>query len=305
MIAFFWLSGFGPTPPANERGRGFIIHGLAFVTGGVRREPRRPSWALSQLGVGLPRTAGGQPAHEDQGRQSEDEVDQAIHLGRTTHRPSDYHKLRPSARAAFSRTGPGTVVVVTTKRTLRLAFFGLAWGLVASGCAAAVAAPNLSDAERFSAFPVYYPGEEVAGLPLEWVSPEEPREPRAQTWSFHYGTCELPEGEGGCSTPLQIQSQSTCKRWAEVTTLRTYPFKGARASGGIDHRIEISPMEIFTGRATVVIFGDEKSVVKAAARALRKVGASEPQMRLPAPVPGSLGGKLPCQKKPGYPDVDR
>jgi hypothetical protein len=198
---------------------------------------------------------------------------------------------------------------VTSKRTFRFACFGLVLALVASGCAAAVAAPSLSDAEKFRAFPVYYPGEEVAGLPLEEVVKRGVEETRAQVWSFHYGTCELPEGEGGCSTPLQIQSQSTCRRWATAGSLgstpRTYPFKGARASGGIDHRIEISPMEVFTGRATVVIFGDEKAVVKAAARALRKVGASEAQRRLPAPVPGSLGGKLPCQKKPGYPDVER
>ena len=188
---------------------------------------------------------------------------------------------------------------------------GLAWGLVASGCAAAAGAPNLSEAERFRAFTVYFPGEEVAGLPLEEVVKRGAEETRAQVWSFHYGTCEPPEGEGGCSTPLQIQSQSTCRRWAAAgssgSTPRTYPFKGARASGGTDYgyEIELQPMEIFTGGATVVIYGDEEAVVKAAARALRKVGATEPQKRLPAPVPGSLGGKLPCQTKPGFPDVDR
>lgn len=196
---------------------------------------------------------------------------------------------------------------MTIKRPLRFVWFGLVGALVASGCAAAVAAPSLSEVEEFDAFPVYFAGEEVAGLPLESIGGEEWREPRAQTWTFIYGDCDLPPGEGGCSTPLQIQSQSTCKRWAAALgeNRKTYPFNGARASGATDDRYELSPMEIFTGRATVVIFGYEKAVVKAAARALRKVGASEPQRRLPAPVPGSLGGKLPCQKRPGYPDVER
>lgn len=196
---------------------------------------------------------------------------------------------------------------MSAKRCLGLVCLGLIWGVVAVVCAAAADAPKLSEAESFHGFPIYFAGEEVAGLPLEEVGHEDWREPRAQTWSFIYGTCELPEGEGGCSTPLQIQSQSTCKRWAAALQVHrsTYPFKGARASGAIDDRYELSPMEIFTGRATVVISGDEKAVVKAAARALRKVGATGPQKRLPPPAPGSLGGKLPCQKKPGYPDVDR
>jgi hypothetical protein len=95
---------------------------------------------------------------------------------------------------------------VSAKRRLRFACFGLVWGLVASGCAAAAAGPSLGEAEKFRAFPVYFAGEEVGGLPLESVSSEDWREPRARTWTFIYGTCELPEGEGGCSTPLQIQS---------------------------------------------------------------------------------------------------
>jgi hypothetical protein len=194
---------------------------------------------------------------------------------------------------------------VRAKRPLRPVCLVVLWGLVACGYAATTA-PDLGEVEAFDAFPVYFAGEEVAGLPLEDVVGEDWREPRAQTWSFIYGDCDLPPGEGGCSTPLQIQSQSTCKRWAAAPSQghRLYDFKGAKARGG-GGRYEISPMEIFTGRATVVVWGDEKALVKAAARALREVGASEPQQRLRAPVPGSLGGKLPCQKKPGYPDAGR
>ncbi len=54
-------------------------------------------------------------------------------------------------------------------------------------------------------------------------------------------------------------------------------------------------MEIFTGRTTVVIFGNGGSVTKAAARQLRNVHQNHAPSRLPAPAPGSLEEKLPCQ----------
>ena len=49
---------------------------------------------------------------------------------------------------------------------------------------------------------MYFAGPSVFGLPLT----------RANGWSsddrqafFAYGTCELPEGEGGCAVPVEIQ----------------------------------------------------------------------------------------------------
>ncbi len=54
-------------------------------------------------------------------------------------------------------------------------------------------------------------------------------------------------------------------------------------------------MEIFTGRTTVVIFGNGRSVTQAAARQLRNIHQDRAPSRLPPPVPGSLDEKLPCQ----------
>jgi hypothetical protein len=56
-------------------------------------------------------------------------------------------------------------------------------------------------------------------------------------------------------------------------------------------------MEIFTGRTTIVVFGNERSLIKVAARELREVHRNQAASRLPPPAPGSLEGKLPCQRK--------
>ena len=184
-------------------------------------------------------------------------------------------------------------------RIVRVACLGLLCGFIACSWAAA-AAPDLSDVERFDAYRVYYSGEEVAGLPLEEVLGGDPQKGRSIGWTFFYGACTPPPVEGGCGPPLEIQNVSTCRRWfsAFFRKRRLYDFHGAKATGG-GGRYEVSPMEIFTGRTTVVIWGDGKSVIKSAARQLRNVRLREPQLLLPPPVPGSLGGKLPCQRKPG------
>jgi hypothetical protein len=58
-------------------------------------------------------------------------------------------------------------------------------------------------------------------------------------------------------------------------------------------------VEIFTGRTTVVIFATHENVARSTARQLRNVRQAQPPSLLPPPVPGSLRGKLPCQRKPG------
>lgn len=71
---------------------------------------------------------------------------------------------------------------------------------------------------------------------------------------------------------------------------------GAKATGG-GGRYEVSPMEIFTGRTTIVIFGNEKSLIKTAARELREVHQAQAAPRLLRPARGSLKERLPCQRK--------
>jgi hypothetical protein len=186
------------------------------------------------------------------------------------------------------------------RRIARVACLSLLFGFILCVCAAA-AAPSLSEVEGFDAYRVYYAGEETAGLPLEDISEvRSDKDERSIRWTFFYGDCTPPEGEGGCAPPLEIQNWSTCHRWfsAHFRKRGLYDFRGAKATGG-GGRYEVSPMEIFTGRTTVVIFGDGKSVIKSAARQLRNIRQTGEQSLLPRPVPGSLRGNLPCQHKPG------
>ena len=152
--------------------------------------------------------------------------------------------------------------------------------------------PSLSDAEEFDAYAIYYAGDEVDGLPLEEVI-------GPNGFNFVYGECELPEGEGGCSPPLQIQNFSTCDRWAGMFHhggRHLFDLRGAKATGG-GGAPEIGPLEIFTGRTTVVIGVNERSTAKSAARQLRDVKATGRSSHLPPPAPGSLRGELPCQRR--------
>jgi hypothetical protein len=114
-------------------------------------------------------------------------------------------------------------------------------------------------------------------------------------WTFIYGKCTPPPSEGGCAPPLEVQVWSACVR-SVSRNRHLYEFRGAKATGG-GGRYEISPMEIFTGRTTVIVFSDERSLTKTAARELREVHEAQVAPRLPSPARGSLKGELPCQRK--------
>jgi hypothetical protein len=181
------------------------------------------------------------------------------------------------------------------------------------------AVPGLSAAKAFHRYPVYWAGDEVLGIPLEDIEGHAGYEKRAPSgWSFLYGSCELSGTDHpSCAPPLQIQVDSTCRRWASsLNHLKDLdPFRGAKAvwhpgiplaGGGED---EAGPLEIFTGRVTVVVFVEEfglkhtyglqdpEKVAFEAADQLRTVHQTSPKPLAP-PVPGSLAGKLPCQKPP-------
>lgn len=187
---------------------------------------------------------------------------------------------------------------------VRVACLSLLCGFILSGCGTdGDGTPSLSAVKEFDAHRVYYAGEEVGGLPLENIEGEEwQRDEQSIGWNFYYGDCDPPSGlfaEGGCELPLQIQNYSTCRRWAGLLHRkdRLFDFRGAKAAGG-GNGIG-NPVEIFTDRTTVVIFATRGSVARSTARQLRNVRQAQPPLLLPPPVPGSLQGKLPCQRKPG------
>jgi hypothetical protein len=199
-----------------------------------------------------------------------------------------------SVRAVFS-TACVTLAVIA-------AFAGSAFAGVA----------GFGAAKSFHKFPVYWAGSKVAGIPLESIN----HGPRGFT--FFYGSCELRGTDHpSCAPPMQIQVDSTCDRWADELNRPQdlVPLRGAKAhwhpgipleGGGED---EGGPLEIFTGRETITIFvepyelkhgyglNDPEKVAFEAADALRTVHQSGPKPMAP-PVPGSLEGKLACQKPP-------
>jgi hypothetical protein len=179
-------------------------------------------------------------------------------------------------------------------RTLTLVV-ALASGLCLSACEDA---PSLSEMKEFQAYPVYYSGESVAGNSLREVlgDPSQYKDKRDTSWFLIYGKCKDRPDEGGCPYPLQIHNYSTCTRWAGLSRSRLFDFRGAKASkpmrGG-------AALEIFTGRTTVTIDAENQDVLDSALQGLRNVRRDRPSLSLPPPVPGSLSGELPCQKRSG------
>jgi hypothetical protein len=185
-------------------------------------------------------------------------------------------------------------------RILALLCATVTCGFILSGCGKEADRPSLSEVKKFTAHPVYYAGSEVAEFPLEEIIGFPLQS--GSCCNFIYGDCEPPHtwDGGGCGPPLQIQVWSTCDRWARQFHRRheLYDFRGAKATGGKGGVENGSPIEVFTGRTTVVIGSRDPRVLKTAAQQLREVRATRPQT-LPPPAPGSLWGKLSCQRKPG------
>jgi hypothetical protein len=140
----------------------------------------------------------------------------------------------------------------------------------------------------------YFAGGRVEGLPLTAVLR---RSDTAEFVSFVYGDC-TPDDDLGCAPPIEIQVWPACRRslalydssllgpTLERTTVRGVP--AAILDGG-------TRLELQTGRATVVVFGDSPGRVGRVARALRAVdGSVSVRQPLPPPEPGALEGEIPC-----------
>lgn len=151
---------------------------------------------------------------------------------------------------------------------------------------------SLAAARAFSQFPLYFVGEAFEGLQLVAVE----RHP-AQV-GFLYGTCSIPMGgdgaQGGCAPPLAVQVWPACVRDSS-----RYPFapderirvRGVAAAFYEGHR----RLELSTGEVTVVLFGQERDQLIAAAAALRGVNAPVPGLvGLPRPAPIAVRGRPSC-----------
>ena len=164
--------------------------------------------------------------------------------------------------------------------------------MVMSSCGGESGSPDLQSAKDFHGFRLYYVGSAFHGLPLTDVLSVPGRGGRVRTWSFIYGSCDPGGGlfdEGGCAPPLEVQNWSICQRYPALygkdrPTSRA--FRGALLAN--------SPPEIYTGRTTVVVFGEKRAGVL---RALRPVASPAAGNQFPPPALGALDGKLPCQHR--------
>jgi hypothetical protein len=156
---------------------------------------------------------------------------------------------------------------------------------------------DLSGAESFRTYAVYYAGPEVEGFDLSDIVEENYGRDAGGTsrWSFFYGDCTPSGSEGGCPLPLEIQNFSICRRWpgAYPWPVPLVDFKGAKLA-----RRAGATIEIYTGRTAVAIFSPKRRAMTAA-KQLRVVGQQKPAESLPPPAKGSLTGNFDCAAESG------
>ena len=157
---------------------------------------------------------------------------------------------------------------------------------------------SIAQARSFADYPLYYAGDDVAGLPLNYVL-RQPINRMQESVSFIYGDC-TPSPHAGCAPPVEIQIWPACIRnpsifkgpapyapVSEAATVRGVP--AAFFEGG--HRLEIQ-----TGTSTVVVFGAERSQVSTVVTQLQGVNVEvEPAQELPAAEQAALAGTLKCE----------
>jgi len=99
-----------------------------------------------------------------------------------------------------------------------------------------------------------------------------------------YGDCELPEGEGGCSLPAQVQTSTTCAR--NPVAIDKLPYRVFRLRGGaIATSYEATAVDIGTGNRTVTVYTNELELMSAALREVRRRSQPAPQPLAPPVYP--------------------
>jgi hypothetical protein len=167
-----------------------------------------------------------------------------------------------------------------------------------------------------------FDGHEVSAILRRCESPYPGETVRSNYVSFVYGKCEIPTdpetglAHGGCAPPIEIQTWPACERAHADYTLggEPYPQKDLGLERGVPATLfdEGSRLELYAGRSTVVIFGNEPADVRAAAEAVRVEPTGEPPAAplnvaerlveglqpatadLPSPVAGAISGDLSC-----------
>jgi hypothetical protein len=122
---------------------------------------------------------------------------------------------------------------------------------------------------------MYWLGPYFAGLQLTGTTDYPTR-------TFTYGDCEPPEGEGGCSPPVQVQNATSCAR--NPIGLDRIPYEVfLLRGGGLAAAYESTAVDVGIGHQTVTVFTNEFEVVGAALREIRPRSRAAPEP-LAAPI---------------------
>ena len=139
--------------------------------------------------------------------------------------------------------------------------------LLAPSAGGRVAAEIPSPAETYWLGP-YFAGLEMTGT----------------TGTVAYGNCELPEGEGGCAPPAQVQNSSSCARnpiGLDRIPQEVFLLRG----GGLATVNESTAVDIGTGDQTVTVYTSEPELMGAALRELHTRAQSAPAPLAPPVYP--------------------
>lgn len=142
---------------------------------------------------------------------------------------------------------------------------------------------TIEEAQQFHDFELYWVGEEFAGLPLTEIDRLHTADDRQNYVLFAYGTCKLPNGEGGCSPPIQIRIQPFCGHSYPYPFSGNTSFRGeAEATRGGDP----GHLDVWTGSIGMSIFaygvGGTPQAVADALVSMNGLGPTDAGAALPA-----------------------
>jgi hypothetical protein len=143
-------------------------------------------------------------------------------------------------------------------------------------CALVLAAPaGGQESRKLSESEMYWLGPYFAGLRLT--------DTRYQT--FAYGECEFPEGEGGCTPPVQVENATSCTRnpiaaGGVERTAFLVRGGGLAVADGLEGTVDVG-----TGRQTVSVSVSEPEVLGAVLRELRRRSEASPEPFAPPVYP--------------------
>ena len=113
---------------------------------------------------------------------------------------------------------------------------------------------TLEAARAFRGFPLYFPGQEVAGLRLAAVQRIDRTSPAPHVeFTFFYGGCRA-RSDRGCAPPLQIKLWPACYRYE---TRYAVPARERTSLRGVPGRVSDEPrrLELYPSGSTIVING--------------------------------------------------